>query len=431
MNESEIKPLDSSDLDAYSEQALEFFISQPLKLTEKFMKKIYADDQFYRQARYALVADARELYLYGCARQVRKASISLVENQDFVKEPPEKELKASSNQEDTLGREVIEAVYDQQNLWIRKLIEILLNLINFQDSNVNEAYRIFLSAENLSLFLGKQKDFKDFYGFASGNVDSSIRDYAERIEDDLKTMASKSIWFLDEKRLKARSLPVFNSTLSRYKRALPLATEDEKLVLGPTYQRFFSMASLSAHGSIGSLPLDINLRTIRSNIAHISILSQHCMSRANSLMGFDEPQSIEKIRAGRSNAPDLMKRYKRRFDVDDLVLAYGDLAEVLEIKESPFGYTSYKVRYLRKPPLPELPEDWLPSEDMVRIVRKAAIREFWNRNLEKFPYKDEANKLLRQSDDRLYEVTKKTFIDLDERGVLIPMLFGKQKTETL
>jgi len=356
MDDRDTKPINSPDSDAYSEQALEFFISQPLKLTERFMKKIYADDQFYRQARYALVADARSLHLYGCARQVRKACISLIEKQDFVKEPVDKEPQSSTSQEAALDREIIEAVYDEQNLWIRKLIEILVNLINFQNTNSNEAYRIFLSAENLDLFLGKQKDFKDFYAFTSGNVDSSIQGYAERIENDLKTLGFKSIWFLDGGRLKAQIPPVFSSILSRYKRALPLATDDERLVLGATYHHVFSMASLSAHGSIGSLPVEINLQNTKTNVAHISILSQHIMSRANSLMGFEEPQSIEKLTAGRSNAPDLMKKYKRRFEVGDLVLAYGDLAEVLEIKESQFGYTSYKVKYLHKPPLPDLPE---------------------------------------------------------------------------
>lgn len=427
MDDRDIKPINNPDLDAYSEEALEFFVSQPLKLTERFMKKIYADDQFYRQARYALVADAKSLYLYGCARQVRKACISLIEKQDFVKEPPDKERQASINQEATLDREIIEAVYDEQNLWIRKLIEILVNLINFQDTNVNEAYRIFLSAENLNLFLGKQKDFKDFYAFKSGNVDSSIQGYAQRIENDLKTLGLKSIWFLDGGRLKAQIPPVFSSILSRYKRALPLATDNEKLVLGATYHHIFSMASLSAHGSIGSLPVEINLQNTKTNVAHVSILSQHIMSRANRLMGFDEPQNIEKLTAKGSIAPDLMRRYKKRFEAGDLVLAYGDLAEVLEIKESQFGYTSYKVMYLHNPPLPELPEDWLPSEDIVRLVRKVSIREFWAKNMETFPHREEAKFLLDQSDDCLYEITKKTLIDLAERGALIPICFGRQR----
>jgi hypothetical protein len=141
----------------------------------------------------------------------------LVEKQDFVKEPDEKEGHVSTKQERVLEREIIEAVYDEQSLWVRKLIEILVNLINFQDTNFNEAFRIYLSAENLELFLGKQKDFKDFYAFASGNIESSIQDYLQRIETDLKTLGLQNIWFVDQGRLKAKALPIFSSVLSRYK----------------------------------------------------------------------------------------------------------------------------------------------------------------------------------------------------------------------
>ena len=428
---TDTSPLDNSDLGEYSEKALDFFVSHPLKLTENFMKKIYADDQFYRQARYALVANAKNLYLYGSAREVRKACISLIENQDFVKDPEKKEEQGSSNEKiDTLTREIIEAVYDQQNLWIRKLIENLVNLINFQNTNINEAYRIFLSAENMNLFLGKQLDFRDFYAFASGNVDSTIQGFSERIQSDLKTLGQKNIWFLDEQKLKKRRPPIFASILSRYKAALPLASDDEKTVLGATYHRFFSRASLSAHASIGSLPYEISLESIKANIAHISILSQHCMSRANTLMGFEEPQSIEQITGKDSIAPKLMAKYRAKFEVADLILAYGDLAEILEIKESPFGYTSYKVRYLARPPLPELPEDWMPADEIIRIANRATIREFWKRNLENLSNVEEAKLLLGQSDAILYEKLKRVLVDLAQRGVLIPVLFEPRKKKT-
>ncbi len=72
MDSKETRPVISPDPEKDSEKALNFFISQPLKLVDRFMKKLYADDEFYRSTRYALVADAKSLYLYGCARQVMK-----------------------------------------------------------------------------------------------------------------------------------------------------------------------------------------------------------------------------------------------------------------------------------------------------------------------------------------------------------------------
>lgn len=407
-----------------SEMAIDFFIAQPLKVADRFMKKLYSDDEFYRTARYALVADAKELYLYGSARQVKKACISLMRQEEFAKEPPGKDDEST-----TLGREIIEAVVDEQNLLIRKLIENFINLINFQDTNKNEVYRIFLSAENLDLFLGKQKDFREFYDFTSGNVQSSIDTYFNRMKEDLKRLGVETLWFLNKDNLNKRKVPVFNSILSRYKRALPLATDDEKLVLGATYHRVFSMASLSLHSSIGNLPLDIDFDTVNANIGHISLLSQHIINRANRLMGFDDSEDIEKLMAKGSAAPDLMKKYKRKFEVGDLVLAGNDLSEIVEVKESQFGYTSYRVKFLTRPPLPELPEDWLPSEYITRLVAKNNIREFYHRNLEKSPRLEGVKLIMNQSDEFLFETTKKLFIDLDKHGILIPMFFKTKKKE--
>jgi len=55
------------------------------------MEKLFKDDGFYVSARYALVSpdDAKSLFLYGCARQVLKASMALMLYEEFTKESPE------------------------------------------------------------------------------------------------------------------------------------------------------------------------------------------------------------------------------------------------------------------------------------------------------------------------------------------------------
>ncbi len=415
------------DSEIDSEKALKFFISHPLKLVDRFKKKLNVDDSFYRMAKYVLAADAKSLFLYGCARQVNKACISLIHKEGLIKGGPDNAGEPSTSERELIGRELIETFYDEQNLWIRKLIEILLSLINFQATNTNEAYRIFLSAENLDLFLGKQKEFRDFYGFTSGNVKSSIQSFVSRIEEDLTTLGVKNIWFLDNKKMKSRTPSVFTSILSRYKQALPLATDEEKIAIGATYHRVFSMVSLSAHASIGSLPQEIRFKSLNSNVGHISILSQHILNRANNLMEFEEPESIEKLLAKGSIAPSLIKQLEKKFEVGDLVLAFNDLAEILEVRQSQFGYTSHRVKFLRKPPIPETPEDWLPSGDIVRLVAKTNIRELFSKSSDKIPHHLKDELIMNRSDEQLYESTKKIFIDLDGRGLLIPLFFGKQK----
>jgi hypothetical protein len=421
MEESkELNPKIGSEASSDSSRERRFFISQPLQVTERFAKKLYENDDFYHSARFSLVAEAKKLFLYGCAHQVKKACIALIRQEELLEEPPDKELKKTQ-----IGREITESVLDEQNLWIRKLLEILTNLINFQTSNFDKAYRIFLNSENLELFIGKQNDFKEFFDFTSTNVQSSIDKFLARIERDLSSLKQKGIWLLDEQWRKKR-LPVFSSIRSRFKMALTLATDEEKIVLGRTYHDVFSFASLSMHGSIGSPVKDIGFHTVDTNFGHISLLALHIINRANKLMNFDEPQDIDRLISQGSIGPQLMERSRKKFEIGDLVIAYNDLAEVMEVKESKYGYTAYLVKFLGKPPLPETPEDWLPSEHITRIVAKNKVREIYRQSFEKYQNQEEATMVMEQSDQLLYESMKRMLIELDTRGLLIQMLLNGQ-----
>lgn len=62
---------------------------------------------------------------------------------------------------------------------------------------------------------------------------------------------------------------------------------------------------------------------------------------------------------------------KRGFDVGDFVIAYGHLAEILEIKESEYGNRSYYVRFLAEKMLPEVEEDWFLARYVQRLYTKS------------------------------------------------------------
>jgi hypothetical protein len=69
----------------------------------------------------------------------------------------------------------------------------------------DEEYRIFLSAENLDLWLGQQQDFRDLHdGKTIANTQHSIGDFAERIKRDLQELGIAEVWFLDRNKLQRR-----------------------------------------------------------------------------------------------------------------------------------------------------------------------------------------------------------------------------------
>jgi hypothetical protein len=60
--------------------------------------------------------------------------------------------------------------------------------------------------------------------------------------------------------------------------------------------------------------------------------------------------------------------------VGDIVMAYDRLAQVLEIAEGSTGYRSYRVRYLSRPPLTEISEDWHIAQHVKVVLDPARTR---------------------------------------------------------
>lgn len=403
-----------------------FWVSQPLKQANAFLSKLYENDSFYNSTRYAWVGseDAKKLFLYGCARQVMKASVTLLENEEHILEgPKEKDIGF-------LGRIIIEAIIDAQNIILRRHIELLVNLINFSNFDKGEAYRIFLNAENLEHFIGRQSDFGAFYESRSGNIDSSIKTFSDRISGDLKILGVQNIWFLRKNWNRKSSPPIFESMRRRFMLALPHATDDEKIVMGLSYNEFFSNFSASAHASAGSRISDRHQKfnTIKKNISFVSLLGQHINSRANMLMGFNDPNDlIQRMdKEGTSDAPKLMQRNRKVFYPGDLVLAMGDLCEVMECKQSRYGYASCRIKFLTKSPLPETPDDWLPVAFVTMILPKNKVRQFLFKNKDNpdtpKELKDVFALMEKETDDKLMEYARGATVKLHQEGILIPML---------
>ncbi|RJP44580.1 hypothetical protein C4587_01545 [Candidatus Parcubacteria bacterium] len=403
-----------------------FFVSEPIKQANAFAGKLYPDDEFYFQTRYAWVSpeDAKKLFLYGCARQVIKATVVLIENEDFVQELPK------NDDTDVLGRAIIESIIDAQHVILRRHLELLANLIGFSQSDRgNEAFRIFLNAESLDYFLGRQADFCEFFENRSANYDSSLSTFSKRIDEDIKALKTTP-WFLREnwKDLVKQTHPsVFTSARTRIMSAIPYATADEKIMFGMSYE-FFSQFSAAAHAAAGSRFDERHYRpkTIKGNIAMISMTGLHIISRLNRLMGFDDPSDFQTRMAGKSVSPELIKRWSREFEVGDIVFAMDDVAEVTAFKKSKYGYTSVKIRFLTRPPLPETPEDALPCAFVAMVMPKRKVREFLFKNKGKpttpIRLREALVEMEKETDNTLLKCARAAFVELHKNGILIPWL---------
>ncbi|MDP2593151.1 MAG: hypothetical protein Q8P52_00675 [bacterium] len=437
----------SIKLTAEQNKKLDFFITAPLRSADRLMKQLYNNDHFYETTTYAWVGekDAKKLFLYGVCKEVIKSCIGLTNDKEFLQEVPNHKEKKPDRMEKIISG----GITDAQTYRIRKMVELLGFLILFdRNTKRDEEYRVFLSAENLDLALARQEDFRELYeGRIISNTKHSIDDYAKRIQDDLKTLGVQELWFLHKDRLKNLKPSVFASKKKLFLAALLVASADERLALGISYGRGYSRTSQSVHPLLGSHDYgkdDNNTKHIISNFSYLSIICMHIMHLAYKLAGVDDPEGITKMMGEnfeKSEASKNIAQFKKEFEVGDLVLtAWTDLAEIVEEHTSKYGYKAYKIKYLLRPPLPEFPEDWVESSNILaRLMTKSWARSFLEKNtsMDKMPQevKDIWPEVMKQSDEELMKSVMHFFVDMHKHGILIPMLtesgFLKKREEAV
>lgn len=424
---------------------LDYFVTSPLRSANRLMEKLYKDDHFYETATYAWVGenDAKKLFLYGVCKEVIKTCVGLMSDKEFLQEVP----NHKEREPDRMEKIISGGITDAQTYRIRKMVELLSLLILFdRNTKRDEEYRAFLSAENLDLALSRQEDFRELYEKRTiSNTQHSIDDYAKRIQNDLKTLGVQKLWFLNKDKLKNLKPSVFESKKKLFLDALMVATADERVALGISYGRGYSRTSQSVHPMLGSHDYgrdDNDTKYIITNFSYLSIISMNIMHLAYKLAGIDDPEGLAKVMGEnfeKSHASKNMAQFKKELEIGDLVLTvWTDLAEIVEEHTSKYGYKAYKIKYLLKPPLPEFPEDWIESSNVLaRLMTKSWVRSFLDKNtsLDKMPkeVKEIWPKVMGQPDEELMKSVKHFFVDMHKNGILIPALmesgFLKKKEE--
>lgn len=425
---------------------LDFFITAPLRSADRLMKQLYADDHFYETATYAWVGenDAKKLFLYGVCKEVIKSCIGLTNDKEFLQEVPNHKEK----EPDRMEKIITGGITDAQTYRIRKMVELLSLLILFdRNTKHDEEYRIFLSAENLNLALARQEDFRELYEKRTiSNTQHSIDDFAKRIQDGLKRLGVQKLWFLHKERLKDLKPSVFESKKKLFLAALLVASADERLALGISYGRGYSRTSQSVHPLLGSHDYgknDNDTKHITANFSYLSIICMHIMYLAYKLAGIEDPEGITKIMGKNFEKSEALKniaKFRKELEVGDLVLTvWTDLAEIIEEHTSKYGYKAYKIKYLLRPPLPEFPEDWIESSNILaRLMTKSWARSFLEKNtsVDKMPQevKDIWPEVMKQSDEELMKSVMHFFVDMHKHDILVPMLvesgFLKKREES-
>lgn len=305
--------------------------------------------------------NAKSPYLYRVLDEVEKLLMNLIgEQKEFLSSqalPPQ-----DNEQIKRLTRITLSQIFDKQNLYLRKLLELYTEVLLFKQVNKNEYYKLYLLIDECNSLEKYKKDLFEFYACDNKNVNPSLERYNEDISN-LKNSLDLSNFPNPEIRFK-----------KKYKKALLLASDAEKFSLGLSYYRGFGTYSGKVHRRITGAPDKPNYKLLEAHYNYLAMLAQTLILACYELLDNQDDEEMNNLITLLKSNPgptEQMKKYiKPEIEIGDFVICYDDLAEVIGIHVSPYGYRSFEIRYLKKPPLPEIIEDCFPAEFINLILKK-------------------------------------------------------------
>jgi hypothetical protein len=370
----------------------DFYASVALRAANDLRKTLAIDEGSFRHVGPALWQDPRPAFIYRVLDEVQKAGIAIREW--LVKlggdEHRTDKSEGAAEVTDHLIRLVTQWQRDDQSFRARKLCEVLVELICFSETNDPEYYRDYLRLKDLDRAVTSLRDQNEFFGFKRRNtqygVDWSEKDIKEAERNGLDV--SKR-WYLGrpsafQGEWKTHGVR-FSSFRQRYIRILDTAMPNELAIIGKSYVHAYGMSS-DVHFSAHDISSDFDPDDVYSGIDRVGLLCYAIVIRCQQLLGtvpeglnatirkmHDENEVPAKLVAG-------LKEQKA--DVGDYVWAHGDICEVIEVRKSRHGYVSYLARFIEKPPIPDIKEDWFAAFE-VRLVAKKALAQSTLHELER------------------------------------------------
>lgn len=375
---------------------------------------------------------AREFVIFEALDELQKLAMACLQCYEYTSGED-----ADAGQ--TVTRLAAEGVGEWMSLTQRKLIETLADLIGLAETDGDLYFRDYLLLAQLDAMLGEQQDLRTYYGAESLNV----RHQMERISREISLLESEGLrpetafyryrkadFDLD----RVRPGKVLASFSRRLEHSLGLADDNEKAGLGLSYGAGFGRASNDLHARPGPIDIAATIEDARGSIAIAIAIGLSVLLRCQQIVGAvpeGENKQLKEILEGNAGATQLLQgRMRARAIVGDIVMAAGHLAQVLEVAVGRFGYESYRVRYLSRPLLPEIPEDWHRAQHVTLVADLPRMREMVKAQAEERPGEG-IERLLELDDDSIRDAIAKSAgaIDKVTDGALTAAIFdqGRQR----
>jgi len=347
-------------------------IGEGLRGAAELRKFLSISEKQYLSIAGPVLKDSRSYLLYIALDEVKKASIHLMRLRELFDDPDvgvESDDDAKTDDDNRLNRLLTTSILEEQQIRIRRLLELLVTLVLFSTTNEQPYYRHLLLIEDLEKNVSTNLDLEEFYGKRSANIDATIKRqiaWTRQVESEIDL---NRCWYLRRRTpiksaKKLRPGQLQSSIRSRVKEALPLMSATEMIVFGFTYNWVYGTSSEAIHYRSARddfrLAPDENMAIVRK----LTLLIPTILDRCYRLLGKPDAPRTKKMSESleRSDFSDrAWSKVTGDVEIGDFVLVQGDIAQVIDVQESQYGYRSYKVLYVSDKPQPNITEDWFPA----------------------------------------------------------------------
>lgn len=299
------------------------------------------------------VSSARDYFMYSVLDDLYATGFEMMRwaDIDISVDPPCVEPRDVRD-----NRLLTEAFATESALWQRKLIEALATLICFSDSGSDDQYRHWLLLQELRSLAGQRITEIEYFACESQSLLQRLTTSFGHAQNLETRISSTDSWYAQDK------LPVAPNTLKPQrllrsfaqvlKRAVPKATDQERLLLGLSYQ-LFSETSQMIHFSTGASQEASVSRTISGAIGHCGLLAVAILRRIMRILQVEPGGVCGTLLSTPFELPSVLQTRLagKAVTIGDFALVDGWwLVRIEAATQSAIGYHSNRVRYLVEVP---------------------------------------------------------------------------------
>lgn len=386
-------------------QLWDYAINIGMKVGHDLRQKLNIDEDNFRfRAPYSHI-NSRNVYIYRAIDEVQKAATCLIRWKEFISDENENNLK--KDVEKQVMRITQQAVFDEQSLRCRKLIESLVDTILFLTTNEDIYFKDYFYFYDLIGCQNSQNDRNEFYDFINRNTENQIQWFEKKIFAlETSGLDHNKRWYLKESCSLSSMKNIFLASFrSKYKKISIDQGPEIITLLAKSYLHAYG-ESRDIHFSADETSHSFNDNALILKADKVAILLINLILKLQELSLFEIDKKNDVLSGIRKKVEDAIP-YKEltssQAKIGDYVLAWGDLGQVIQERKSKYGYFCYHVRYIEKPPIEGIVDDWFASFEIRRLGSKKQLLRRVKSILSKYSDHEIDDNTLEKINDKMFE----------------------------